>query len=107
MQYRLASVKVSPRSGSSGIDNDVQRLRRHSDFNGRGAHVLAIGIDVEGCLSFHLKAIGLKILHFADMQVAAEIDGGKETEQLEAIQASDDTRIEAMARQASGVDVDL
>lgn len=78
----------------TGIDNDVQYLRRHSDFHRRPAHVLAVCIDVEGCLSLHPKAIGLKILYFANIQVAAEIDGGKEAEQLEGIKASNDTRVE-------------
>jgi hypothetical protein len=66
----------------------------NSDCSRRAAHLLAICVDFKRSFGFHTEARALKIIHFADAQVAAKIDYGKHAGQLERINTADRTHVE-------------
>src|ERR1700722_7728365 len=55
----------------------------NSDCSPPAAHVLAICVDFKRSFGFHAEARGLKMVHFADAQVAAKIDCGKHAGELQ------------------------
>src|SRR5215469_5184303 len=92
---RRGEPAFSPRGRAVRLRHyDPQSPRCHPKLNRRLAGVLPIGIDVEGTLGFDLHRRGLCILHFAKIQMAAEINRRKEAEQFEFVHRADNAYIE-------------
>jgi hypothetical protein len=75
-------------------DHYAKRRLRHADFDRRAADVFSVGVDVERVFGFDAHAIGLKVFHVADAQMATRVHHRKHTEQFERIHAADHTDVE-------------
>src|ERR1700683_2227709 len=76
------------------MNNDSQRPAVDAYLDWSTANVLAVGIDTERSSSLHAQVLCLEVLHFANVQVSAEVNRGKHRCKPEGIDAANHADIE-------------
>src|SRR5580658_11300704 len=76
------------------MNNDLHNSGPDAELRWRSAHIFAVGVDVKWLYGFHAQARSLKILHFPNAQVPAEVHRRKHARKPEGIDASNHAYVE-------------